>query len=93
MSSLNIQTPKGENGFTNNLYLPEIRKKLENTLRRMELHFSFEIGPPVCKSTAQKQKNIYENTFHVFMLFLKVHFWEERCVMRKNIFPSWRMQV
>lgn len=60
--------PKGWKRGTHNLYLPEIRKKLENKLRRMELHFSFEIGPPVCKSTVQKQKqNIwkYISRFHV----------------------------
>lgn len=67
MNSLNIQTPKGENGAQTTYTFPKLEKKLENTLRRMELHFSFEIGPPVCKSTVQKQKNIWKciSRFHV----------------------------
>lgn len=52
---IKVPDPKGSKRGTNNLYLPEIRKKLENTLRRIKLHFSFEIGLQVCKSTVQKK--------------------------------------
>lgn len=75
MNSFKFQTPKGENGAQTTYTFPKLENKLENTPRRMEMHFSFEIG------LYEYRPKKYKNAFHVLMLFLNVHVWEERCVI------------
>lgn len=75
MNSFKFQTPKGENRAQTTYTFPKLENKLENTLRRMEMQLVLKLD---CTSTVQKK---YENAFHVLMLFLNVHVWEERCVI------------
>lgn len=73
MNSFKFQTPKGENGAQTTYTFPKLENKLENTLKRMEMQLVLKLD---CTSTVQKK---YKNAFHVLMLFLNVHVWEERC--------------
>lgn len=85
MNSFKFQTPKGENGAQTTYTFPKLENKLENTLRRMEMHFSFEIG-----LYEYRPKKIWKCISRFNVIFKCTCLGRE---MRNNIFPSWIMQV